>query len=528
MKTDISRRSFLTTAGLASLGAAALGMTSFTSEAQAAEEAAAKVGPTGIGGNVPAEWDEECDVLVLGGGGAGSSAALMAAREGADVIVLESQSTTTFSSTAVCKGNYCVIGSDEQIAAGIEDDPELFVQDALAYGADDDALPGNKEEVIRLYAENSRECYDVLKELGVEFSDPYMMAGHSVLRVHRVNNADMQRRLTEAAQEAGANFLFETEFEQFIVDETGTVLGAYATAGDDTIAIKAKRGVALTTGSFVRNSALVDECLPGLSKVELSTGLGATGKGHIAALNLGGQLWGRSKLYATEGMYPESGHGDCEIPQYGAIAVDMNGSRYIDEGSYWSNMRTRTLISKGLHPDFGCFMSWYIIDQPGYDVAREAGDNNATTGINEEEAEMVISADTIEELAEKINAPYLPATLAKYNEDMAAGVDTQFGRTSNNGEGTGEPYALTTPPYYAWASKMALEYAPTTTFMVDGDCQILNQYDEPIGGGRLLSCGELIHRSIVGNHYLVGTSIGSCTTLGMVIGRKLAQMDAWE
>ena len=104
----------------------------------------------------------------------------MAAREGASVIVLESQSGTSFSSTAVCKGNYCVIGSDEQKAAGIEDDVELFVQDALAYGVDDDALPGNKEEVIRLYAENSRECYDLLKELGVEFSAPYMMAGHSV------------------------------------------------------------------------------------------------------------------------------------------------------------------------------------------------------------------------------------------------------------------------------------------------------------------------------------------------------------
>ena len=68
-------------------------------------------------------------------------------------------------------------------------------------------------------------------------------------------------------------------------------------------------------------------------------------------------------------MYPESGHGDCEIPQSGAIAVDVNGTRYIDEGSYWSNMRTRTLISKGTHPEFGCFMSWCVIDRPGYDAA---------------------------------------------------------------------------------------------------------------------------------------------------------------
>ena len=135
-------------------------------------------------------------------------------------------------STAVCKGNYCVIGSDERKAAGIEDDVELFVQDALAYGVDDDALPGNKEEVIRLYAgKNSLECYDLLKELGVEFSAPYMLAGHSVFRVHRVDNADMQSRVTAAAQEAGANFLFNTEFEgSSCVDATGHSAGELSPA----------------------------------------------------------------------------------------------------------------------------------------------------------------------------------------------------------------------------------------------------------------------------------------------------------
>ena len=50
----------------------------------------------------------------------------------------------------------------------------------------------------------------------------------------------MQSRLTAAAQEAGANFLFNTEFEELIVDATGTVLGAFASDGGKTIAVKAK------------------------------------------------------------------------------------------------------------------------------------------------------------------------------------------------------------------------------------------------------------------------------------------------
>lgn len=525
---NVSRRNFLIGTGLTGI-AAAVGLAGCAPKASGELSSDATSNTTiGTGTDVPTSWDEECDVLVLGGGGAGSSAAFTAAREGASVIVLESQSNTGTSSTAVCKGNFCIIGSDEAKAQGIEDSPELFLQDALAYGADDDALPANREDIILTYAENSYECYTTLKEIGVEFSDPYMMAGHSVLRVHRVDNGKMQQLLTNAAQEAGAEFLFNAEFQKLIVDETGTVLGARAKSGNKEIAVKARKAVLLTTGSFVRNSAMVDDCLPGLSKVDLSTGAGATGLGHIAASQLGGALWGRSKLYATEGMSPTPGAGDCEIPQYGAIAVDMNGSRYIDEGSYWSNMRTRTLISKGTDPEYGCFLSWYVIDQPGYDLAVEAGAGGTTTGLSEEEIPYVVKADTIEELAEAINAPDLPATLEKYNADIENGRDTQFGRTSRNGEGTGEPYPLTNPPYYAWASKMVLEYAPTTTFMANGECQILDQYEEPIGGGRLFAAGELIHRSIVGNHYLVGTSIGSCTTLGMVIGRKAAALDSWE
>lgn len=527
MQQGISRRTFLAGAGLAGV-AAGMGLAGCAPQTQGEARASESVaGETGAGGNVPSTWTGECDVLVIGGGGSGSSAALAAARAGAQVVVLESQASTGASSTAVCKGNFCVVGSDEMKAQGIEDSPELFVQDALAYGADDDEIPANNEDIVRLYAENSYAGYQMLKDLGLEFSDPYEMAGHSVYRVHKVDNGRMQQLLTEAAQEAGANFMFNTELQELVHDGAGVVLGAYAKDGAKEIAVKAKKAVLLTTGSFVRNSAMVDDCLPGLSKVELSTGAGATGLGHKAASELGGIMWGRGKLYATEGMYPERGGGDCELPQYGAIATDINGSRYIDEGSYWSNMRTRILISKGMHPTYGCFLSWYVADQTSFDRAVEAGIQGAPSGLTDDEIQLIVKGDTIEALAEAINAPNLPATTAKYNEDMESGFDTQFGRTSLNGPGTGEPFPLTDPPYYAWPSKMQLEYAPTTTFMANGDCQILDQYDQPIGGGRLFAAGELIHRSIVGNHYLIGTSIGSATTLGMVIGEKAAALDAW-
>ena len=149
-------------------------------------------------------------------------------------------------------------------------------------------------------------------------------------------------------------------------------------------------------------------------------------------------------------------------------------------------------------------------------------------GVTDVNEPYVIKADTIEELAETINTPNLPVTLEKYNADLANGGDTLFGRKYINGAGTGDPVALDTPPYYAWASKPVLEYSPVTGFLTNADCQILDQYEQPIGGGRLFAGGEIMLRSIVGNHFMIGSGIGACTTLGMVIGRKAAALESWE
>lgn len=81
---------------------------------------------------------------------------------------------------------------------------------------------------------------------------------------------------------------------------------------------------------------------------------------------------------------------------------------------------------------------------------------------------------------------------------------------------------------YAWASKPVLEYSAVTGFLIDGDCRILDQYGDPIGGGRLFAAGEIVLRSIVGNHFMIGSGIGACTTVGMVAGRKAAGNEVAE
>lgn len=132
METNLSRRNFLL--GVGAFGTVAgLGLAGCAPKSAAeAEGNLAATGEAGQGGHMPASWDEECDVLVLGAGGAGCAGALTAARDGAKVIVVESQATTGTSSTAICKGNFAVVGSDEQKALGIEDSSDQYVEDCLA------------------------------------------------------------------------------------------------------------------------------------------------------------------------------------------------------------------------------------------------------------------------------------------------------------------------------------------------------------------------------------------------------------
>ena len=111
--------------------------------------------------------------------------------------------------------------------------------------------------------------------------------------------------------------------------------------------------------------------------------------------------------------------------------------------------------------------------------------------------------------------------MARYNEDMnATGVDSAFGRDVLYGQGTGAPFALDTPPFYAFANVPWLAYDPVTTFVVNADSQLLDQYGTPIEG--VYAVGEIALRPTLGNVYCQGAATGAGACFGMQAGRAAA------
>lgn len=501
MSKSVDRRSLLAGIGASGLGAVL-----------AASALPALADETGAS---PA-WDEECDVLVLGGGGAGSAVAYGAAKEGARVIVLDGQNSLVTTSTALCGGFISFVGSPAQEMAGIEDSVDVFLADVAKYGGGH-AVEG----VARLFAENCLDYYDLIDELGVVWlnkDEPMQGKEQSVARILQVDPVDHQTKLAEAAMAAGADYRLGTAAEHLVVDADGKVVGAVAADGTS---IGASRGVVVATGGFTGSDEMLEECMPGLnsSTVAVLASPGNTGQGHRMVAQLGGVMTGRTTVNCCPGLHPESIAVSLEFEgqRYGAIDVNSLGRRYCNESAYYSYDNTYATVHQPL-ADNGRALTWQVFSQDVVDIANSTA--SAYGGITDDVVSHCTVADTLDELAEAIGAPYLVDEVESYNADIEAnGGDTRFNRMTLAGEETGSPVQLVTGPFYAWPQYQWLSYTPTCGYEVNEELHPVNQYGEAIEGVYLV--GEIMCRSVVGDRYPDGVSTAASGTLGYYLGRKL-------
>lgn len=515
---NYSRRNFLkgvAVAGTAMAALAALGCSSH-------EPSVASQVASGKGVFLPEKWDDEHDVIIVGAGGAGCAAAYGSAKEGADVLVIDSQGNNNFTSTAICGGYTYFVCSGLQEEQGIDDSIDLFVKDTMAYGE------SCKEDVLRHFAEKSRDYYNlVTNELGLEWTGTVNLSpGCSVPRTLICNPAEHQQLIYQAAQNAGAAFLFDTTGTRLFVNSDGEVVGVLAKGSKgEELALKARKAVVLASGGVTQSPEFLEECMPGASAIPAHSSAGHTALMHDAAMQVGCQMYGRPWIYATEAKYPgyTSMAQYAELYIYGAVEVNIEGERYVDESLYWCNERTRALLAQPTDSEHG-ICSWEIIDQTAFDAAVEAG---PPIGLQDTTIELLVSADSYDELGEKIGASGLTATMARYNQDILRdGRDTLFGRETVLGVGTEPVRPLDTPPYYAFKNAPHFDYDPATSFYVDAECRALNSYDEPVE--RLYMVGEIMLRTVVGSHYQYGLATGAGGALGLHCGQLVAGLESLE
>jgi succinate dehydrogenase/fumarate reductase flavoprotein subunit len=441
----------------------------------------------------------ETDVIVVGAGPAGMAAVASARESGAEIIAVEAQDR--IGGNCIWSTGYVVfVDTPMQRAAGVEDSVELFLEDARRAAELQAARYGTiyDETLARIYAHESAETYRDLTERGVEFPKfIHRPKQHRVDRVAAVADTMMFAAAFETDFAAdNVRPLFGTHVERLIAEE-GRVVGATASSvdGSQRYELSAREGVILAAGGFQANPAIRERYQLQSKARQPYLGIDtARGDGHLLGQSVGGDLINMtlipSLVSVASSMLEDS------------IAINRTGRRFHDETGVYTDRVDAVLTERDQ-------WAYYILDS----VSATRKEKYL-----EQMPEPRISADTLEELAEKLGVPggELVETVSEWNAFMESGTerDPAFGRVSFAADRRG----LREPPFVASRMVVGCSFA-CGGFTVTTSLQVVNVFGEPIGG--LFAAGDC-----VGGFNpcadLGGIHIGGAMTFGRLAGRAAA------
>jgi succinate dehydrogenase/fumarate reductase flavoprotein subunit len=487
----VSRRRFLHVAG------AAAGTVAVGAPMRAAAQDATPVASPGAGERVsstlPASWDEETDVVVVGSGAAAFAAAVTARQAGAEVIMLE-RAVNPGGTTLISGNEYWIPNNSLMLAAGKTDPRE----DALKYMArlsypqlyDPESptlgLQQLNYDLIATFYDTGSVAVDAFESWGAlysriqasfgysempDFADPDYSAdlpedkapyGRGIQPdPDRGGSGTIPQQMQVWTDQNGVPLLTEHRVVGVFQNGAGEVVGVQAETSDGLAAIRARKAVVFGTGGFTQDPVKSLNYLRG----PIFAGCGVptcTGDFVDIGLALGAQFGNMNQAWWLECplelalQSPSLPGADVWMP-YGDSMVIVNkyGDRVTSEKMpynersqshfYWDaprreyrNLVMFMLYDEAVAQDPTEFAFRYPVPLPG------------------ESSDLVISGDTWEELAANIAARLdsvrgqgsvsarigpdvrlaedfvdrLGATIERFNGFAESGVDEEFGRGS--------------------------------------------------------------------------------------------------
>ncbi len=446
------------------------------------------------------KWDMETDVVVLGYGGAGACAAIEAHDAGAKVLILEKLAQGG-GNTAVSSGGF-MVPKDKKAAYE-------YLNATYAFS------DSEKDEELRGKKRGGDMLFDTLR--------------HAVEEVRKI----------EVFLETPALELIRRGEE---------VVGVVAQRNGKTINIKARRAVICSTGGYEYDEQSLRTFALGRDILGLGSP-GNTGDGLRMAQSVGARLWHMTSYSCPLGMKVPGLKAAVQLnilaPSH--IWVDQDGKRFVNEKGLDNHTCLYAVNQmdpiKHRYPRIPC---WLVMDEKarkagpisggatsGYALNRE-GYKWSTDNSAEIESGVIIKAATIRELAEKIKVPAdtLEATVKRWNDDITAGKDTEFGRILKRDPKGKTAFAgreapivsepLGEGPYYAVAlypTMLNTQGGPKKN--VFG--QVMTPQDRPVP--RFYVAGEL--GSMWGSIYQGATNNAECIVFGRIAGRHAASQKPW-
>jgi len=460
----------------------------------------------------------DVDVLVVGSGAAGLSAALEAAGAGATVLVAEATEEVGGSSrlsTAMIMG----AGTRFQAAAGVEDSPDQLYAEYLhvnQWRVD----PG----LVRRLADECGPAVEWLADLGVVFHETLSTAGDEGRpRVHcpvdlGAGVIDVLRR---HVVQAGVDIALSRRVDRLLVEDD-RVVGA-AVDSDEVHA----HAVVLATGGFGADPDKLDHWYPQTRRRPdwywFMGAAGARGDALELADQVGAQVTGAGR--GCSFLTPNFGQGyESYLPGW-LVLVNEQGLRFCDETASYGVLESLVNHQGGV--------AWVIFDEASrraspadrpalYKQQNPLMPGRRSPNWNDEViAQMaregrLVSAPTLEELADRLGlaAAALCGQIARYNEHVEAGADTDFRKEARFLRPVAEP------PFYGAEVRPAVVALTSTGLRIDLDGHVLGTSGQAIAG--LYAAGECTG-GVLGDIYIgTGNSWANCLVFGRAAGRAAA------
>ncbi|WP_294605643.1 FAD-binding protein [uncultured Lactobacillus sp.] len=474
--------------------------------------------------------EKQYDLVIIGSGLSGQAAAAEAASKGLKTLVIEKGRTTGGS------GNYVegvfAIGSKMQKNQGIEISGVDLLHDEQQFShfeAD--------TQIWKDYINESANNVEWLEKLGVKFKGVATLgAGLNTWHLFEgLGNHAIHDAMQPYSKKRGVEFITSSAVTELLQDQKRKITGVFVEdfASKKIQKIEAK-AVILATGGYLNNREMLtkyfnsnsNRIVPMNSGKSDGTGLrlaweaGAKKFGLGMAMMFGGQIK-EDSVPAFKFWKTDIGIASCEMAP---LWVNEVGNRFVDESVFriWAHAGNAIIRQEKVYA---------ILDQA---TINEFAENKLPRSlkplsertrldqlkgmIKEAEANnlsFLTKADTVGDLAKKLDLPELEATIKLYNELVASGEDKDFEKPANY------LYSVKKGPFYAFELGVGA-YCTMGGLRVNRKNEVLNDQGRKIDN--LYAIGSDASAVLVGDTYGVnvpGSEAGYCIYSGRVAVKEI-------
>lgn len=509
--------------------------------------------------------EETVDVVVVGGGGAGLSAALTALDKGKSVILIEKFPAIGGNTVRTggwvnaaepnWQGDFAALSGEKetlmQLANTVEsefvgeyltdfktlksqldtyftdlatgknylfDSVELHrIQTYLGgkrIGLNGEAIYG-QYDLVETLTSRAMESINWLSDKGIDFDRSVVEIPVGALwrRAHkpkRPKGVEFVDKLSKRIKEQNGRIITDTRATDLILDE-GKVVGIKAVQADGTnLILHVNHGVVLASGGFGANTQMIKKYNTYWKEIaddiKTTNSPALIGEGIEIGEKAGAELVGMGFVQLMPVGDPRSGAllTGLIVPPENFVFVNKQGKRFTDECG------SRDVLSEAFFDNGG--LIYMIADENIRQTAANTSDETIEREIKEG---IIVQADTLEALAEKIGLPAnsLTATIAKYNECVEQGCDPEFNKSAFG-------LKVEKAPFYATPRQPSVHHT-MGGLKIDTKARVIGKNGEIIQG--LYAAGEVAGGIHAGNR-LGGNALIDIFTYGRIAGESVSEV----